>query len=108
MQLEITIKKKVTEIELNALHAKLGAHAMTSSQCVVYIVERGIRKRLGTLAELVLAKLMDLIRNLLTRGTVGILLVDNHFGGAMHKSAVHRGSFNRASYAGKTIHHAGL
>ena len=108
MQIEVTVKKNVTETEINALHAKLGAHQLTSPHCVVYIVERGIRKRLGTLVELYLDKLITLIRGLLTRGSVGILLIDNHFGGALHRTNVHKGRFTRASYAGDTIHHTGL
>ena len=109
MQIEISVRKNVTEHEMSTLHAKLGAHATSSPVCIVYLIERNIRKKLGAIGEIDLEKLMNMIRGILKRrGTIGILLVDTHFGGALHKRHIHRSKFNRNTYFNKTIHHTHL
>jgi hypothetical protein len=108
-QIEITVRRAATEQELHALHAKLGMHFRTSSSCIVFLVERGQRKSLGPLGDMNLLKLMELIRQRLMaqRGTIGILLVDDHHGGAMHNPRIHRGRFTRGHYKGDSINHIG-
>ena len=106
-QTEISIRRAATEEELNALHAKLVAHSRTSPNCVVFFVERGKRKVLGTFKEIEILRLMELIRERISvhKGVIGILLVDDHFGGAMHNPKLHRGRFNRGHYVANTINH---
>ena len=109
MQIEITLRRAATEQELNNLHAKLGAHFRTSPDCVVFLVERGRRKSLGLLRDMNILKLMELIRERLRsqRGLLGILLVDDSFGGAMHHPKIHKGRFSRNHYKGDSLNHVG-
>ena len=109
MQIEITVRRAATEKELNALHAKLSMHFRSSPSCIVFLVERGVRKSLGPLRNMNMLKLMELIRDRINsqRGTLGILLVDDQFGGAMHNPKIHKGNFSRAHYKADTINHMG-
>jgi hypothetical protein len=106
MQLEITVKRGVTSEELNNLHAKLGAHARAGPLAMLFIIARG-RKKLGALEDIDFRQLLFLIEDELSRKkTVGLLLLDSHHGGPMHKPGVHTSSFSRHTYTGNTIHHA--
>ena len=109
-QIEITIRRAVTAAEIHALHAKLGAHSHTSPDSVVYLVEGGYRKKLGTFHDIDLLKLMELIRNILSskKGTIGLLIIDGHTHGALHNTNIYSSRFNRRTYKGRTFHHKGV
>ena len=105
-QIEITVRRHATEEEFNILHGKLGAHTMSSPGCIVYLVQGGSRKKLGMLGEINLLKLMRLLRDAMnSRATVGLLLIDSHIGGALHRPYIHSGRFSRTIASGSTIHH---
>ena len=106
-QIEITVRRHATEEEFNILHGKLGAHTTTSPNCIVYLVHGSSRKKLGMLGEINLLKLLQLLRDAMSsNATVGLLLIDSHFGGALHKPYVHSARFSRSLSNGSTIHHS--
>ena len=105
MQLEITIRRHVTEHELDVLVAKLNMHMTSTSGTVVYLIHRG-RRNLGTLDIIDLNKLRGHIKHLLQGSTVvGLLLVDHHVGGAMHTPGMHSARFARMFASRKTSFH---
>ena len=104
-QIEITIKRGVTTEEINNIHAKLGAHTRKSPLAIIFLVARS-KKKIGSLRDIDLTKLMFLIQeSLVTKKQIGILLVDNHHGGVMHRPHIHTGKFTRSTYTADTIHH---
>ena len=105
IQLEITIKRGVTLVELNNLQAKLHAHGHRSPQSMLFFVTTG-RKKIGTLIQIDMQALMDMIHTkLMHRKTVGLLLIGTQNTGPMYKPHIHGGKFTRHSYSGDTIHH---
>ena len=106
MQLEITVKQNVGTHELNVLMGKLQIHLTSVSGTIVYIVHRGVRRNMGTLDLIDLDKLRREILTLLGRSKqVGILLVDNHGGGAMHHPNTHTATYAR-SYRRENDHYS--
>ena len=106
MQLEITVNQKVGTHELDVLIGKLQIHRTSTTGTVVYLVHRGVRRNMGTLDLLDLEKLRKEILMLLSRSKqVGILLVDNHGGGAMHHPSVHTAKYAR-SYGREKTHYS--
>jgi hypothetical protein len=104
-QVEITIRRGVTTEEINSIHAKLGAHTRKSPLAIIFLVARS-KKKIGSLRDIDLTKLMFLIQEtLVTKKQIGILLVDNHHGGVLHRPHIHTGKFTRSTYNPDTIHH---
>jgi len=72
--LEITIRRGVTEYELDTLIGKLGAHRVGSHNAFLYIIKGNSKKKIGVLDRIDLTKLRDKIEEcLITFRVVGLL-----------------------------------
>ena len=90
MTLEITIRRNVTEYELDTVFAKLGAHRIGSHGALLFIIKGRSEKKLGSLDRVDFSKLRDMVYDCLkTYGVAGILVVDTVRRGALHKGYTH-------------------
>ena len=88
--LEITIRRGVTEYELDTLIGKLGAHRVGSHNAFLYIIKGNSKKKIGVLDRIDLTKLRDKIEEcLITFRVVGLLLQDTHERSVLHKAYSH-------------------
>ncbi len=83
--IEITIRRGVTENEMDVLISKLCAHRMSSQEATVFLIN-GTRKKMGTLDRIDMEKLrLKIEKELTKRATIGILIQDNVSKGLLHK-----------------------
>ena len=88
--LEITIRRGVSEYEMDTLMGKLGAHRLSSAMSYLYIIKGGSRKKVGSMDRVDLAKLRDMVIDCLAKySTAGLLVIDTVSRGALHKAHSH-------------------
>ena len=94
--IEITVRRGITESEMQTLLGKLASHRMSTSRTDVFYIS-GTRKKLGSLDRIDLEKLRDKIYQDLARkrATIGILVQDVHSQGVLHKGFSHGMMFKR-------------
>ena len=93
--IEITVRRGITESEMENLLGKLAAHRMASSRSDVFYIS-GSKKKIGSLDRVDLEKLRDKIyQDLSQKRTVGILVHDIHTKGLLHKGFSHGMDFKR-------------
>jgi hypothetical protein len=93
--LEITIRRGVTEYEIEVLIGKLSSHRMASQRADLYIISSS-RKKLGDLDRIDMSKLRTMIDNeLKKRATIGLLVQDCYTKGLLHKGYSHSMDFTR-------------
>lgn len=93
--LEITIRRGVTEYEIDVLIGKLSSHRMASQRADLYIISSS-RKKLGDLDRIDMSKLRRMIDNeLKKRATIGLLVQDCYTKGLLHKGYSHSMDFTR-------------
>ena len=88
--IEITVRRGVTDKELDTLMSKLSAHAVGKVNSYLYIIRGGRRKKIGIIGKVSLIKLRQRIEDALDKyRSVGLLLQDLITKGLMHKSDTH-------------------
>ena len=84
--LEITVRRGITEHEMETLIGKLSAHRFSSRGALLFLTLGGSRKNLGHLDRVNMVKLENMIdREVNKRGTIGITIQDTKMKGALHK-----------------------
>ena len=106
MTLEITIRRNVSEYELDTVFAKLGAHRIGSHGALLFIIKGRSEKKLGSIDRVDFSKLRDMVYDCLkTYGVAGILVQDTVRRGALHKGYTHgmemKESFRQADFGSK-------
>lgn len=91
--MEITIRRGVTEYEMETLIGKLSAHRMGSQHADLYLIS-GSRKKMGDLDRINMEKLRDMLyKELQKRATIGLLIQDMITKGILHKGYSHSMTF---------------
>jgi hypothetical protein len=91
--IEITVRRGITDGEMETLIGKLSAHRMSTSKTDLYIITSS-RKKFGALSRIDMEKLRDKIyRELGKRPTIGLLMQDVHGKGVLHKGYSHSMNF---------------
>ena len=94
-RLEITIRRSVTEHEMDTLIGKLSAHRLASLDCHLFLIASS-KKKMDSLDRIDMEKLRKKIYDLLTkRATIGLLLVDVVQKGLLHKGFSHSSGFQK-------------
>ena len=87
--LEITVRRGVTDQEMNKLINKLSAHRMSAIETLLYIIASS-KKKMGSLDKIDLEKLrLKIYDLLLKRATIGLLIVDIKQRGLLHRGESH-------------------
>ena len=101
--IEITVRRGITDSEMETLLGKISAHRVSSSKTDLYIIT-GSRKKMGSLDRIDMEKLRDKIyAELGKRATVGLLLQDVHGKGILHKGYSHSMTFTDKNRALKKL-----
>ena len=88
--LEITVRRGITEQEMDTLIAKLGAHRLSTRNSYLYIIKGGRKKKIAALAQVKLDTLRMKIYDCLDKySTIGLLVQDTYEKGALHKGYSH-------------------
>ena len=83
--IEITVRRGVTDQEMERLIHKLSAHRMSTTGSLLYIIASS-KKKMGALDQIDMEKLrLKIYDLLLKRATIGILVVDAEQRGSLHK-----------------------
>ena len=88
--LEITVRRGVTEQEMDTLIAKLGAHRLSTRNSYLYIIKGNSKKKIAALAQVKLDKLRMKIYDCLDKySSIGLVVQDTFEKGALHKGYSH-------------------
>ena len=88
--IEVTVRRGVTDKELETLMSKLRAHAVGKVESFLYIIKGGRRKKIGRIGAVSFTKLRLRIDEALEKyRTVGLLVQDSITRGILHKSSTH-------------------
>ena len=88
--LEITVRRGITESEMDTLIAKLGAHRLSTGTSFLYIIKGGSKKLISRLSSIKLEKLREQIHECLDKySSIGLLVQDTYRKGALHKGYSH-------------------
>ena len=88
--LEITVRRGITNHEMDTLIAKLGAHRLSTRCSYLYIIKGGSKKKIGALSRIKLSVLRMKIYDCLDQySSVGLLVQDTYGTGALHKGYSH-------------------
>ena len=88
--LEITVRRGVTDYELDTLLAKLGSHRMSTIDSILYIIKGNKKMKLGKLDRVDLNKLHIKLNECLDKySVVGLLVQDTVHRGTLHKAHTH-------------------
>jgi hypothetical protein len=91
--MEITVRRGVTDYEMETLIGKLSAHRISSQHADLFLIASS-RKNLGDLDRIDMGKLRDRIyTELQKRATIGLLLQDRISKGILHKGYSHSMTF---------------
>ena len=91
--MEITVRRGVTNYELEVLIGKICSHRITAGDCVLFLIA-GSKKKMGSLDRIDMEKLRIKIEDELSkRATIGILLQDVSRKGILHKGDAHTTQF---------------
>ena len=93
LAMEITVRRGITDTEMDNLIGKLSAHRITSRESYLFLIS-GSRKKLGSIDRINMEKLREKIYDELDkRATIGLLLQDVHSKGLLHTGYSHSMSF---------------
>ena len=88
--LEITVRRGITDSEMDTLIAKLGAHRLSTRSSFLYIIKGGSKKLVSRLSGVNLEKFRSKIYDCLDKySSIGLLLQDTFSKGALHKGYSH-------------------
>ena len=91
--MEITVRRGITDSEMETLIGKLSAHRIASQRADLYLIS-GSRKKMGDLDRIDMEKLRTKIyAELQKRPTIGLLVQDVHTKGLLHKGYSHSMTF---------------
>ena len=103
---EITIRRGVSDVELQQLLSKLSMHRLSIQGSNVTVIKGSKKYRLGSLSRLDLRKILKMIEECLRKyGVVGLEITERTAGaGALYKPIVHGSRMKSAARRQEGIH----
>ena len=94
---EITVKRGITDYELDTLIAKLSAHRLATHGSFLFLIKGGSKKKLGNIDRINMEKLRRKIDDCLSKyKVIGLLLQDTAEPGVLHRGYSHSATSKEA------------